>query len=400
MMPMTREQIEILLDSPDRSDYVVSAYADLTVTDGFARHVERHLRNEARAAGAALSEAEARKALEANIEAIRGAVRDVADRSAKGLAIFSSVGRKMLQVVPTNFPVANYLVVDDEPYVLPLLEHWHGEPGFLVALVDSDEAHLFETRNGTPEPAEDLERSDAGLEIQRDKPRFTYKKRFAHARHERLHGTADDQFLHEVAGHIDARWRAGDFAGLILFGHSQITGPLRTLLGKEAAHAVVEESPLAMNGSKTDIAGHVADAVGRWRTAREADLLRELAARWKENHLIANGPTDVLDALQQGRATQVVIGGRRDMPGARCVACGYRFGAPSRTCAYCQGPCHNVNAVQEIMRMALRHKVPVELLHRENGDDPTAKVGGVVALLRAAANWAPDPTTAQASMGH
>lgn len=35
MMPMTRQEIEVLLDTPDQHDYVVSAYADLMVQDGF-----------------------------------------------------------------------------------------------------------------------------------------------------------------------------------------------------------------------------------------------------------------------------------------------------------------------------------------------------------------------------
>ena len=40
MMPIIRQQVEILLDTPDRHDYVVSAYADLTVQDGFKRYLD------------------------------------------------------------------------------------------------------------------------------------------------------------------------------------------------------------------------------------------------------------------------------------------------------------------------------------------------------------------------
>ena len=79
-----------------------------------------------------------------------------------------------------------------------------------------------------------------------------------------------------------------------------------------------------------------------------------------------------------------------------------RFGAPVGTCVYCQAKCGRINAVQEILRMALRHHVPVHLFRRGNGGtpDPLAQAGGVSALLRAEANWAPDSTTAKASEGH
>ncbi len=83
MMTLTRREIEVLLDSPKQRHFVVSAYADMTVQDGFSRHVETHLRNQARAAEVALGKAEARKSLEANIEVIRRAI-SAADSSSKG----------------------------------------------------------------------------------------------------------------------------------------------------------------------------------------------------------------------------------------------------------------------------------------------------------------------------
>src|SRR4051794_12094732 len=75
MMPMMRQEIEVLLDTQHRHDYVVSAYADLTVQNGFERHVELHLKNQARAVGDALAEAKARRDLDANIDVIRESVR-------------------------------------------------------------------------------------------------------------------------------------------------------------------------------------------------------------------------------------------------------------------------------------------------------------------------------------
>ena len=85
--PRVKQDIEILLDTPDRTDYVVSAYADMRVKDGFHNFVDVEMRNLARAADGALSEAEARKALDANVAAIRRAF-DSADTSARGLLTF------------------------------------------------------------------------------------------------------------------------------------------------------------------------------------------------------------------------------------------------------------------------------------------------------------------------
>ncbi|MBY0398478.1 MAG: hypothetical protein K2X91_18690, partial [Thermoleophilia bacterium] len=68
---------------------------------------------------------------------------------------------------------------------------------------------------------------------------------------------------------------------------------------------------------------------------------------------------------------------------------------------YCGESTRVVNALQEVMKMAMRHRVPVTVCRRPaDKDDPIAPMGGVAALLVAPANWAPDAAAAAASQGH
>lgn len=397
MMPITRPELEILLDTPDRRDYVVSAFADLRVRDGFRSFVDVHVRNQARSAHGALSEADARKALDENLAPIERALAN-ADSSARGLAIFSGAQRQLFHVVNLPFPVENELVIDEDPFVLPLLERWYGDPTYLVAVIDTHHLHLFEAHSGVTEEVKEIDRDIP--EMQRDKARFTYKKRFAKAFDERLQKPDQDEFFKGIADAIAEHWKTGAFTGLILLGSSTNTSAVHRLLDKEIGAQVVEEHAQTMTSKPADVADDVERAMNQWREQREDQVLGELRQRWKENHLVANGTTEVLDALQQGRATQVVIGPRRDLPGARCFDCGYRFGAPVATCVYCQGQTRSINAIQEILRMALRHRIPVHLFDRQRPEDPLASVGGVSALLRAEANWAPDKSTAEATQGN
>jgi len=280
MMSITRREIEILLDSPDQRDYVVSAYADMTVKDGFARHVDLHLRNQARAAEEALATAGARKSLEVNIEAIRRTVQDNGHPSSKGLAVFSSVARGLHHVVPLDFPVEDRLVIDEEPFILPLLEQWYGEPVYLVVVVDSHQAHLFEAHAGIPEPVREFERT-IDEDTQRDKPRFTYKKRFSGARHERLHDMTEDKFLQDVADQVGDHWQSDRFAGLILLGQPHVTSAVRRLLHKELQAAVVDEAAQSMTGRPEDVADEVARVLNDWHADRDRRALDELEERWK-----------------------------------------------------------------------------------------------------------------------
>lgn len=397
MMPIHRRELEILLDTPDRRDCVVSAFLDLRVRDGFRTDVDVHLRNQLREARTALAQAQASQILEANLAAIRQAVAAVAP-GARGLAVFSGVERGLLHSVPLDFPLDPLLVIDEDPFVLPLLEHWYGQPSYLVAVVGSRDLSLFEAYSGVPELVQQVERQEPP--VQRDKPRFTYKKRFAQVWHEFQQSLENDGFLKGVAETIGQHYGGNGFSGLILLGTPHLTAAVRRLLDKRVQEEVVEVGSQHRTTDPDDVADDVARAMEHWRTGRETELLAELTQRWKEQHHVANGPTEVLDALQQGRATQVVIGPGRDLPGAVCRGCGYRFGAPVATCVYCGGSTRTVNAVQEILRLAMRHRVAVFLFEADRPDDPLAGAGGLCALTRAEANWAPDKATAAASQGH
>ena len=399
MMPMIRREVEVLLDTPRERHYVVSAYADLRVTDGFTNHVDLHLRNQARTAGELLTEAEARKEIDANIDVIRQAVQTL-NQPARGAAIFASAARGLRQVIPLDFPVENRLVIDEEPFLLPLLEHWVAEPSYLVVLVDADQAHVFEANHGITEPLKDLERQDAREPFQRDKPRFTYKKRFARTWHERLHDAADDKFFGEVARVLGDHWRDGRFDGLVLLGRPVMTGALRRALPKELHAAVIGEASHATTSQPEAIAPEVSRLIETHRFAQERAVLAELQERWKQKYLVADGPTEVLAALQQGRVVRVIFGRTRDLPGARCRDCGYRFGAPIARCVYCGGECRTTSAAQAVLQLALRHRVPVSLIHCDPKYDPIAEAGGVTALLRAEADWAPGTAKAHASALH
>jgi hypothetical protein len=400
MMPITRSDLEILLDSPEQTDYVVSAFADLTVKDGFRRYAGTELAKIARQAGAALSEAEAKTALDEHVGPILEAVGRAAP-VAKGFAAFSAPGRGLFHAIELPFPIENLLVIDEEPCVRPLLEHWYGDPSYLVALVDSHELHLFEAHSGRAEHVAGLSK-EVPADMQRDKPRFTYKKRFSDVWHEHQQQLTNDEFLKEVAGIISEHYRAVPYTGLILLGQASTTSAVRRLLHKEAASAVVLEHSQSMRPKPKagDVEDDVARAMEQWRSDERSRLLGELKQRWAQGHLVANGPTEVLDALQQGRAVEIIFGPDRAMPGARCSSCGYRFGAPTVQCVYCGGRTSSVDAAQEIMRMALRQRMAsVHLLDRPNGReaDPLERSNGVAALLRAEANWTPNEASTRSN---
>ena len=284
LMPMTCRGVEILLDSADRRDYVLSAYADLTVQDGFRHYADRFLREEVRSASAALGSSEARKALDDNIPAVLDAIRDQGPGTHKGLAVFVSQARGLNHVVSLEFPVENRIILDEDPFVLPLLERWYGDPIYLIAEVDSGRVALSESHSGNVEPVRTVDRPADVYEGDKEgdtASRQSSKKKFAHGFHERLHGAEEDRFFLEIAETIAVHWAGGRFAGLILLGQPPITGPLRKLLPRDVQSAIVERAAVAGNAraDRASAEGEVAKVMSRWYADRERELLSELVQR-------------------------------------------------------------------------------------------------------------------------
>ena len=396
MTPNTHGSWEILLDTPDGTDYVVSAYVDLRVRDGFRNYADAFVRNEARGAANALP-GKAHKALDENIEAVHRAIASIADHSLRGLAVFSSVARKLEHVVPLHFAVEHRLVIDENPFIMPLLEKWHGEPRFLIVAVDGMHARFFETSAGVPEAVDELSR-DTGADFEGGPPRFHYKKRLAQQFHERLKGLDEDGFFRETAALVAAHWGEGCFDRLVLIGRQQAVAALRSNLAKEIAERVFDPAHSALPDNLDQLAPVTEKATGAWRAEHEIRLAKEISERRKRGHLIGDGASETLDALQQGRAAEIVLGRNHNLEGARCTSCGYRFGAPTGVCVYCGGKTTRVAAEQEILRLATRHRVPFYIYPAAPEPDPVGPQG-VVSLLHAEANWAPTREAADASLG-
>ena len=138
MAALTREHIQVLLDQPGGRGMVVSCYADTSVAEGFQAHWLQPFKTEASRIRQLLAEDhQARLEFERDLEAIRRALESPEARQARGMAVFSAAARDFFLALPSEVPFENRLVVGDEPYVVPLVEAYLREQGYLVILADT-----------------------------------------------------------------------------------------------------------------------------------------------------------------------------------------------------------------------------------------------------------------------
>ena len=144
MAALIAKDIQVLLDQPKGQGMLVSCYADTSVSDGFSPHWLQPFKTEAsRIREQFADDHQARLKFEGNLDIIRRALESPAAKRARGMAVFSSTDRGFFLTLPATEPYENRLVVDEEPYVVPLVEAEFRQRGYLVVLSDTHRARWY-----------------------------------------------------------------------------------------------------------------------------------------------------------------------------------------------------------------------------------------------------------------
>jgi peptide subunit release factor 1 (eRF1) len=390
MTDPTLHDVQVLLDHPKGHGMIVSCYADTSLAAGFQSLWPQHLKDEiARIEQQLADDHQARLRFDRDVEVIRRTLEDPAVRKAAGMAVFSASDRGFFRAFALRTPVKNRLVLDEEPYVVPLLEAMHRQRRYLVVLTDSHRGRLYEAGWG---------RSQVIAEIHEAVPR---RHRSAGERWGKQQATIarhrEDHLLHyrkTLARRIEQAWPDAPFRGLILLGDRETIDAVRGRLPSGLANQIVYSGARSWRGQQPSIDATVRAVLDDTLRGHDARLAEELERRLREHHLVAAGPQEVLNALRNGQVGYpgyVVLESDRGDSAARCTGCGSIFVTPHDTCPVCQGRCEKVNLWQEILSIATRHGITA---HFVDGSKELSRHGGVAAVLSRPEPWELSAATA------
>jgi peptide subunit release factor 1 (eRF1) len=385
MIDMTQDTIQVLLDHPKGQGMIVSCYADTSMTDGFRWLWSQRLKNEASAIEQQLNDdRQARARFVRDLALIRHALQDPAVQRARGMAVFSAADQGLFRAFSLSVPIKDRLVLDEEPYLVPLLEVMHRQRRYLLVLTDSHRGEVYEAAWGHTRLLKQLE--EAVPRRQRSAGERWGKQQATIARHR------EDRILHyrqRLARAVDQVWRTTPFRGLILVGDQDTINALRPSLAPGIASRIVHTGPYSWSCRKPDLdttVQHVLDAALR---AHDAALVQEFERRLREHYLIAAGSQEVINALRNGQVGYpgyLVLEPDRGQMAARCTRCESLFTTIYATCPICQGTCEKVNLWQQILLFAARHNIVAHVIDNHPG---LTQHGGVAAVLSRPEPWEP-----------
>lgn len=391
MTTPTLEDAQSLLDRCRGEGMIVSCYADTSIAAGYGTDWRVHLKHQVSRIEARLgADTQAVAELERNLEVIHRALKK-GERRAQGMAAFSATRREFFQAFALRVPVSTHLVVDEQPYLVPLLEAMHRQRRYLVVLTDTHRAQIFAVGWGR---AERLAALDEAVPKRHRAAGQTWGVQQATiARHR------EDHVLHyekELVREIERVWPAHPFHGLILLGAHELLQEVRGRLPTSLQARVVYEASYPWTGRRPTITAKVQALLDAELRADDRRLIEELERRLREGYRVAAGPQEVINALRYGQLGYpgcIVLQPDPGLPAARCTGCGAVFADLHEQCPFCGGRCEKGNLWQEILLLAARHHVPV---HGVRADDELSRHGGVAAMLSRSEPWEVASPTASA----
>ena len=395
MIDVTQDAIQVLLDRPRGKGMIVSCYADTSVRAGFLSLWQQHLSNEASAIEQRLADDhQGRAHFARDLALIRHALEEPPVQRARGMALFSAAELGLFQSFALGVPVKDCLVLDEEPYLVPLLEAMHRQRRYLLVLTDSHRARLYEAAWGHAHLLQEIE--EAVPRRQKSAGELWGTQQATIARHR------EDHLLHfrkELARAIERAWPSAPFRGLILLGEHDMLEALRAELPSSLAERVVHTRPYSWARKRPDLDATVQQVLDETFRTHDAQLVAELERRLHEHHLVAVGPQEVLNALRNGQVGYpgfVILEPDRGEAAARCTHCESVFTTRQATCPFCHGVCEKVNLWQEILLFANRHNITA---HTVENHPALSQHGGVAAVLSRAEPWEPAAAEVAAKAG-
>jgi hypothetical protein len=305
---------------------------------------------------------EERAALREDLARVTAYLEDPPVKGARALAIFCSSRDGLFETIPLTRPAEARVVIDQRPYVEPLLAGV-AQRRWLVVLVSRQAARF-------------LSGSGDRLSEQTNSERSTEQD-------------ADDH-LREVAETIARSARRERFDRLALGGTAESVSQLTTMLSGEARRLLVPTRVEVDVEHSTDaeVVAAVAPILDEDEQRREREALDRMAAGIGSGSQGTGGPEETLKALNERRVESLLLAkageseavtAEFDRPGGRCPACGMLTLSEEGTCPADGASQERVEHLREaVVEAALAQDAEIVLVSRNPDLGPFQGIGAVL----------------------
>jgi peptide chain release factor subunit 1 len=261
-----------------------------------------------------------RAALRADVERVREVLNgDIAGDGARGLAVFACQPADLLEVVPLREPLDSRVVLDDSPYVEPLV-HAGAAERWCVLLANRRVARLF---TGSGDQLAETDR------IVDDVHRRHEKGGWSQANYQRsVEKEVGDHVAH-TAEVTFALYKRRGFDRLLVGAPEELVGDVEAKLHPYLRERLAGRISCDVENATTDqVRACVAERIEEHTRGREREALDRLAQGVGSGGRGAAGLSAVLAALNEARVEVLLVARGLDAPGVCDPDTGLLYATP------------------------------------------------------------------------
>jgi peptide subunit release factor 1 (eRF1) len=201
----------------------------------------------------------------------------------------------------------------------------------------------------------------------------------------RIQRKADNQIrtnLRRLTKEIDEVTKARRLHRLILAGTPEITKELRSLLPLRLSSNVIGETEISIHAGAAEVFVSTAKIAAAYEHATELEKVNKVITSAAKNGKAVVGLARTLNAINSGRAWEVIYAGGFLSPGYECPTCSALFSERATSCPYCGAKPQSVrDVVERAVEHALRKQARIEVVTAD-ASEALQRAGGIGAFLK------------------
>ena len=306
-----------------------------------------------------------------DVERIREAFKGFDFQGAHGVAVFACEGEDLLEVIKLPRTVENAVVVDESPYIEPLVEVQSGAH-YGVVLVNRQTARIF---RGSRDRLDEAVRIDDEVQGQHDQGGWSQ------ARYQRSINKEAQDHLKNTGDELLRRHQRRPFEALFVGAPDEIYKDFCERLHPYLSERVVGRIEVDVENTSVDELQHAAEpviAAHERKLEKEAlDRLEQATATGRRG---ASGLADTLTSLNEQRVEVLLLQENFDAAGVCCPQCGWL--GPSEVKA-CPADGTQTTEREDITDLAVRRAITQSAqVVRVSDDQRLEPMGSIAAVLR------------------
>ncbi len=372
---LNREELKDLSEIQGNENHYVSLYLNVNpITNPKGEYV-LHLKNMIREVSENTEKGVYRK-IKSDIEKISTYVTSNKREFRKGLVLLSSEEQGFWREYNLPVLVKNTLVIDNTPYIKPLLDIVDNNPRYLILLVEKDEARIFVVHLG-----EIVEYGEIKTEDVPGKHKKGGWFALAEPHYQRHIDYHVGLHLKEVIKKLESFLSAEQIDLVFTGGSEEAVTMFKDMLPEAVRSRIKGQFAAEMFLKPDEVLKRAEPLLSVYETEKEKKVVDELITRAMKGNQAVLGLADVIGAVMEGRVHKLVFVKDYSESGFKCPKCGLLSVQNIPTCPYCGSEMESIEYLVELVaQRAVEQGAEVEVLAYET--DSLKERGNIGAILR------------------